>query len=170
MMTNRTRTSLAGWPAIVAAGILLLFAASGLSRARTLRRSPAPGVSPGQNAASLFASEKGKFRILVKGQQVGKEEFEIGPSGGNWTVHGTSEIQSPQGTAHVTGTLNLRADGTPIRYEWSTQGVKKASATIEFNGAVATAELRMEGARPYTQQFTFNSPRVAILDDNLYHQ
>ncbi|MGB0035112.1 MAG: hypothetical protein WBP79_06530, partial [Candidatus Acidiferrales bacterium] len=23
---------------------------------------------------------------------------------------------------------------------------------------------------PYTQQFTFNSPRVAILDDNLYHQ
>jgi hypothetical protein len=28
----------------------------------------------------------------------------------------------------------------------------------------------MEGARPFTQQFTFSSPRIAILDNNLYHQ
>jgi hypothetical protein len=28
----------------------------------------------------------------------------------------------------------------------------------------------MDGARPYTQQFTFNSPNVVILDDNMYHQ
>jgi hypothetical protein len=28
----------------------------------------------------------------------------------------------------------------------------------------------VEGARPYTQQFTFNSPMVVILDDNMYHQ
>lgn len=68
----------------------------------------------------------------------------------------------------VSGTLELHADGTPAHYEWSTQGAKKASATIAFSGATATIELRMEGARPYTQQFTFSSPQVAILDNNLY--
>jgi len=31
-------------------------------------------------------------------------------------------------------------------------------------------ELRMEGARPYTQQFTFNSDRVVVLDNNMYDQ
>lgn len=119
---------------------------------------------------SLFSSDKGKFRILVSGQQVGKEEFEIGLNGGNWVAHGTSEIQSPQGSAHVTGTLALRADGTPVHYDWSTTGAKKAAAAIEFNGSVATIQLHLENTRPFTQQFTFDSPRVAVLDNNLYHQ
>jgi len=121
-------------------------------------------------AASIFTQDKGKFRILVSGQQAGKEEFEIGPNGDNWIAHGTTEIQTPQGAAHVNGTLELRPDGTPLHYEWSTTGAKKAGATIVFNGATASVELRLEGVRPFTQQFTFNSPRVAILDNNLYYQ
>jgi hypothetical protein len=119
---------------------------------------------------SGFVADKGKFRIMVNGQQVGKEEFEIGPSGSDWVAHGTSEIQAPKGSSHVTGTLNLRPDGTPARYEWSTDGPKKASSVIAFNGVVASIELRVEGARPYTQQFTFSSPRIVVLDNNLYHQ
>lgn len=119
---------------------------------------------------SAFSSEKGKFRILIGGQQVGKEEFEIGQSGGNWIAKGTSEIQSSQGASHVSGTLSLRPDGTPLRYEWSTAGAKKAGAAIEFNGPVATIQLHLENTRPFTQQFTFESPRVAVLDNNLYHQ
>jgi hypothetical protein len=122
------------------------------------------------SASSIFTQDKGKFRILVSGQQAGKEEFEIGPSGENWIAHGTTEIQTPQGAAHVNGTLELRPDGTPLRYEWSTTGAKKAGATIVFNGATASVELRLEGMRPFTQQFTFNSSRIAILDNNLYYQ
>jgi hypothetical protein len=124
--------------------------------------------SPGVRPASLFAPEKGKFRILVNGQQMGKEDFEISPSGANWVARGTTEIQGAGGVTRISGTLELRADGTPTRYEWSTQGAKKASATIAFSGPVATIELRLEGTRPYTQQFTFASPQVAILDNNLY--
>lgn len=121
-------------------------------------------------AASIFTQDKGKFRIMVSGQQAGKEEFEIGPSGESWIAHGTTEIQTSQGAAHVTGTLELRSDGIPLHYEWSTTGAKKAGATIVFNGVTASVELRLEGMRPFTQQFTFNSPRVAILDNNLYYQ
>jgi|HubBroStandDraft_5_1064220.scaffolds.fasta_scaffold00545_6 hypothetical protein len=114
--------------------------------------------------------DKGKFKILVNGQPMGKEEFEIGSSGGGWLAHGSSEITTPQGVTKVTGTLTARPDGSPQHYDWSTQGVKKASAAISFANDVATAELHVEGARPYTQQFTFNSPMVVVLDDNMYHQ
>jgi hypothetical protein len=117
-----------------------------------------------------FVVDKGKFRIMVNGQQVGKEDFEIGPSGSDWVAHGSAEIQSPQGNTHVTGTLTVHADGTPAHYEWATQGAKKASAVIGFNGMSATVELQLQGARPFTQQFTFTSPLVVVLDNNLYHQ
>jgi hypothetical protein len=127
-------------------------------------------VSASAVSDSGFVADKGKFRIMVNGQQVGKEEFEIGPSGSDWVAHGTSEIQAPKGSSHVTGTLNLKPDGTPARYEWSTDGPKKASSVIVFNGVVANVELRVEGARPYTQQFTFSSPHIVVLDNNLYHQ
>jgi hypothetical protein len=125
--------------------------------------------APDKKSAGL-AADKGKFKILVNGQPSGKEEFEISSSGAKWVAKGNSEIQTPQGATKITGSLTTRADGSPESYDWSTQGAKKASAAIAFNADIATAELHMDGARPYTQQFTFNSPNVVILDDNMYHQ
>lgn len=121
-------------------------------------------------AALVFSPDKGKFKILVNGQPAGTEEFSLSANGGNWVARGTAEIQTPQGAAHVTGNLELRPDGAPVRYEWNMQGAKKAASTIVFTGATANVELRMEGARPYTQQFTFNSDRVIVLDNNMYDQ
>jgi hypothetical protein len=121
-------------------------------------------------AASAFETDKGRFRILVNGQQVGREEFEVAAQNGDWIARGATDIQSAQGNTHVTGTLDLHPDGTPAHYEWSAQGPKKASAAVTFDHAVATVELHLGNARPYTQQFTFATPRIAILDDNLYDQ
>jgi hypothetical protein len=143
--------------------ITLSTASSRAGRSSLMSTSPRP-------AASLIVADKGKLRILVNGQQVGKEEFEISPSGSNWVAKGTAEIQSAQGNSHVNGTLELMPDGTPLHYQWSTDAPKKASAVIAFNGPKADIELHLEGARPYNQQFTFNSPLVIILDNNLYHQ
>ncbi|HUO35462.1 MAG TPA: hypothetical protein VMU43_10765 [Candidatus Acidoferrum sp.] len=117
-----------------------------------------------------LASDKGKLRILVNGMQAGEEEYDISQGGGGWVAHGSSQLQTAQGTEKVSGTLSLRDDGTPIHYEWNTQGAKRASSTVDFNGTSVTAELHLEGMRPYTQQFTFNSPRILVLDNNLYHQ
>jgi hypothetical protein len=137
----------------------------------TTKSSPAFLAASHPGAGSTFAPEKGKFRVIVGGQEVGTEEFEISPSGGNWLARGTAQLHTAQGDSRVVGILNLTADGTPLRYEWSTQGAaKKASATIDFSGATANIDLRVDGARPFTQTFTFNSPRVAVLDNNLYHQ
>ncbi|HWG59921.1 MAG TPA: hypothetical protein VN661_12820 [Candidatus Acidoferrales bacterium] len=131
---------------------------------------PIVNAASPQGFTPTFSAEKGKFRIRVNGQDTGSEEFEISKNGENWVARGNSEIRGAQGTARVTGALTLRADGTPVRYEWSTQGPKKASAAIVFDGARATSDLRMQGAKDYTQQFTFPSSHVAILDNNLYDQ
>lgn len=129
-----------------------------------------PSMFAGSGSNSTLAPDKGKLRILVNGVQAGEEEFSISNESVGWIAHGSSELQTQQGAVHVTGTLSLHQDGTPARYEWTTQGSKKASSTVEFNGASATAELHLEGMRPYTQQFTFNSPHIIVLDNNLYHQ
>lgn len=121
-------------------------------------------------ASSLFSPDKGKFRIIINGQPAGHEEFEISEKGGNWVAHGSTEISSPQGSTRVTGTLELHPDGSPAQYDWTMQGAKRAAATIVFKGPTASIDLRVEGTRPYTQQLTFSSPRVAVVDNNLYHQ
>lgn len=153
----------------IAALLTVLAAASFAGRAHG-NGAPAARLSGGSKAASIFTRDKGTFHILVNGQPAGKEEFEIAPSGSDWIAHGHSEIQAGQGVTQVTGTLELHADGTPVRYEWSTEAAKKASGVITFDGPAASTELHVEGAQPYTQQFKFNSPQIAILDNNLYEQ
>lgn len=156
---------------LAASLLALLFAAGFSSKAWPARHAGWTVPEGGASVPSVLAQDKGKFRILVNGQVAGKEEFEIAPAGNDWVAHGTTQVQaSPNPATSVTGTLHLASDGTPLTYEWSTQGAKKASANIQFQGATATIELHLENARPFTQQFTFNTSRVAVLDNNLYHQ
>jgi len=123
----------------------------------------------GDSGSSLFAPDHGKFKIMVNGVQAGEETFDVSRDGNNWVARGTTEIQG--GATHVTGKLVLHPDGTPVRYDWSTVGgANKAAAAITFNGPTAMIDLHVEGKRPYTQQFTFGSPNIAILDNNLYDQ
>jgi hypothetical protein len=118
-----------------------------------------------------LSPDKGKFRDMVNGRRVGSEEFEISQDGQGWVAHATADVKDAKGsTTHITSTLRLRADGTPIHYEWSTEGPKKASSAVDFDNGTATIQLQIPGKNPYTQQLFFKSPRVAILDDNLYYQ
>ncbi len=119
----------------------------------------------------VLAQDKGKLTIKLGGQTVGHEEFEIAPSGGGWLAKGTAEIKPPEGSASkVSGSLTLQADGAPISYQWSAQAEKTNGAHILFANGVASITLEMQGARPFQQDLTFNSPLIAVLDNNLYHQ
>ena len=132
-----------------------------------------PGLTSGRAAASpggLFTADKGKLRILLDGQTVGAEEFEIAPSGSNWSARGKIELKVPEGSGtHVNATLILQPQGTPLSYEWTAQTGKKNAAHIAFAGGVAQITLEMEGARPFEQDLTFGSPLIAVLDNNVYH-
>src|SRR5216684_2157286 len=119
----------------------------------------------------VFAQDKGKLTIKLGGQTVGHEEFEIAPSGGGWLAKGTAEIKPPDGAASkVSGSLTLQPDGAPISYDWNAQAEKTNGAHILFANGIASITLEMQGARPFQQDLTFNSPLIAVLDNNLYHQ
>jgi hypothetical protein len=123
------------------------------------------------SGATVFAPDKGKLAIKLDGQTVGHEEFEIAPSGGGWTAKGTASINPPGGAASkITGTLTLQPDGAPLTYDWTAQAEKTNGAHVLFTNGVAKITLEMQGAHPYDQTFTFGTPLVAVLDNNLYHQ
>jgi hypothetical protein len=153
----------------VAALILAWIAAAGArGGAHGAQKSKEKNSEP----ASLLAPDQGTFAILVDGQAAGTEEFEIRPSGGGeWTARGSAEVAGEGGVkSKVTGKLQLSSDGAPRRYEWTTSSPRKAAATIMFEAGVAHAQLRIEGASPYSQDFDFKTPAVVILDNNMYHQ
>jgi hypothetical protein len=130
----------------------------------------ASGAGQFKNAAGVFSPDKGKLKILLDGQPVGNEEFEIAPSGDLWTAKGATEVHVPEaGRMRVNATLELRADGTPKSYVWTSQGEKKNSSHVIFEGGTAKITLEIEGARPFQQDVIFGTPLVAVLDNNLYH-
>lgn len=154
---NCRRKSLLGYAALLVIAVLFaLSAAAGDKKA-------APG--------SVFVSDKGKFNILLDGKSIGREEFEIQPSGADWIAKGSTSLQTPDGkSAKVTGNLTLQANGVPLTYDWTAQTDKSNSASIVFSNGVAKTTLQVQGARSFQQENTFNSPLIAVLDNNLYHQ
>jgi len=119
----------------------------------------------------IFSADKGKFRIVLDGHAVGDEVFEISASGNAWTARGTTTAHVPGGTdIKAFGQLKLSADGIPIRYDWSAEAQKKATGTVEFADGTAKCAANLGAASPLMKDFKFDSPRIAILDNNLYHQ
>ena len=140
-----------------------------------------------KTATGVLIQDKGKFTIKLAGQTVGHEEFEIAPAEGGWVAKGASDIKPPQGApSKVTGALILQSNGAPISYEWSAKTDKTNGAHILFANGVARITLEMEGAhlctpeeikdpnrtRPcfFEQDLSFNTPLIAVLDNNLYYQ
>src|SRR5271168_4045837 len=118
-------------------------------------------------APNIFVADKGKFAIQVDGKTVAHEEFEIAPAGGGWTAKGTTELKVPGTTpSSVSGTLILQPDGTPSSYASVSQAEKTTDAHILFANGIAKVTLEMHGAHPYEQDMSFNTPLIAILDNN----
>jgi hypothetical protein len=144
------------WLGIV---LMLACAAAGIA---DQKKNAAPG--------GVFAQDKGKLTIKLDGQTVGHEDFEIAPSGGGWLAKGDAEIKTTQSPSKVSGTLTLEPGGAPISYEWTSQAEKTNGAHVLFTNGVAKMTLQMQGAHPFDQTFTFDTPMIAVLDNNLYHQ
>jgi len=120
---------------------------------------------------SVFVADKGKFNILLDGKSIGREEFEIQPSGASWIAKGSATLQTPDGkSAKVAGTLTLQPNGIPVSYDWTAQTDKANSANIVFSNGVAKTTLQVQGAHSFQQENSFGSPLIAVLDNNLYHQ
>jgi hypothetical protein len=136
-------------------------------------RVPAQKQNNGKAAASMgvFTPDKGKFHIVLDGQVVGNEEFEISRSGDAWIARGSTTAHVPGGAdVKANGQLKLAADGSPIRYEWSAEAQKKATGAVDFENGTAKCLANLGAASPLMKDFKFDSSRIAVLDNNLYHQ
>src|SRR2546421_8338874 len=70
--------------------------------------------SAATSGPNVFVQDKGKLTIKLGGQTVGREEFEIAPSGGGWLAKGLAEIKPPEGEASkVSRSLTMQGDGAP---------------------------------------------------------
>lgn len=156
--------------ATILAGSLLVCSLFSLRSPAGPSRASRTALSPPETGS--ISAQKGKFRDMVNGQEVGAEQFDISSSGGGWLARGTVSVRSAQGPeTRITSLLQLRADGAPIHYEWTTAGgSKRAGASIDFDNGTATIHVQQNGGKPFTQQFFFKTPIVVVLDDNLYHQ
>jgi hypothetical protein len=153
------------WPSFtlsLSVALILAFAVAGVADQK--KNASAPG-------SSVFTQDNGKLTIKLDGQTVGHEEFEITPSGAGWLAKGNAEIKPANGSSSkISGSLTLQPDGAPISYEWTSQAEKTNSARFLFTNGLAKMTLQMQGAHPFDQTFTFDTPLIAVLDNNLYHQ
>jgi hypothetical protein len=162
-IASQSRTTSKSAATLLVLSALALATLFATTHAAAKAKAPAP--------ASVFVPDKGKFAIQLDGKTVAHEEFEISPSAGGWVAKGTTELKVPQTPAStVSGTLTLQPDGTPISYQWTSQAEQTNGAHILFANGVAKVTLEMQGARPFEQDMSFNTPLVVILDNNLYHQ
>lgn len=121
--------------------------------------------------ASVFSPDKGKLRVTISGQAVGNEDFEITQSGGDWITHSSMSAHAPSGgEIKAAGHLKLAADGSPIHYDWSAEAQKKATGVVEFVNGTAKCSGDFGLAVPLRKDFVFSTPRIAVLDNNLYYQ
>jgi hypothetical protein len=129
-----------------------------------------PPANPA-NTPSVFSPDKGKFRVTIGGQQVGTENFELSPSGETWIERSSMTAHAPGGgEVKAAGQLTLASDGSPIHYEWSAEAQKKANGSVEFSSGTAKCSADFGAAALMRKDFTFASPHVAVLDNNLYYQ
>ena len=128
--------------------------------------------SPRPVADASFTPDKGKLRILQQGVEAGTEEFSFAPAGNGWLMEDETIIRVPGSTEmRTSGQLRISADGAPQHYTWNAQGDKRASGVVDFENGTAKTSTTVSGAKqPVRQDFTFASPRLAVLDNNLYEQ
>jgi hypothetical protein len=126
----------------------------------------------GEAPAAALAEDKGRFRVVLDGQPTGTEDFSIVRSGNEWIARGAVEIPGEGGVSKLTSKLRLAANGAPLEYEydWSPVNGKKIAAVVTFQDGTARVETQFQGTTPFVQEFKFDSPRVAVLDNNLHHQ
>jgi hypothetical protein len=119
--------------------------------------------------AAAPESHEGQLRILVDGQLIGRERYQIARTATEIQANGEVELEIGGQKLRQTSRLLLGADHAPRSYEWKTETPKPAWVRIDFADAVATVRYLPPDGKEDQQIFAFDTPRVALLDNNFFH-
>jgi hypothetical protein len=113
-------------------------------------------------------AEEGSFRVFAGGKQLGTETFHIVRDGADWVAEGQVTLDSSEGKLQQATKLLLTANGGLRSYSWEQSSPKKASANVTYQDGKAVIEYTIEG-RTERAEYSFATPQVAILDNNVFH-
>jgi len=119
-------------------------------------------------APGAAQTQKGELRILYRGEEIGREAFEI--SGTATELHARSDItyRIDANTMRQTTDLLLGGDGVPRRYEWKLEEPRQSWLRMEFEAGRATVSFPRDDGKDEQQVYDFDG-RVALLDINVFH-
>ncbi len=124
------------------------------------------GVLLAQQPAPL--TDKGVFRILAEGKQIGTERFEIESTGSGYRARGDLQVRMPgAGEATESSVLNLNGNFEVTSYTRIQKAPKKASAQVEFSSG--TAKAHYVGTSGEADYVYYLEPKVVVLDTNFFH-
>jgi hypothetical protein len=113
-------------------------------------------------------SQRGELRVLYRGEEIGRELYEINSTATETHARGDIAFRIQGGTLRQTTDLLLGGDSAPRRYEWKLQEPRKSWLRMEFEGGRATVWFPRSDGKEDEQVFDF-AGRVALLDNNVYH-
>lgn len=118
--------------------------------------------------AALAQSQRGELRVLYRGEEIGREAYEISGTATELHVRGDITFRLDASKMRQTTDLLLSGDAAPRRYEWKLEEPRKSWLRMEFEGGRATVSFPRGDGKEEQQVFDFGG-RVAVLDNNVYH-
>jgi hypothetical protein len=123
--------------------------------------------TPAQAPADSFL-DHGTLKILVGGQLLGTEHFDIEAAGEGYRMKGDLKLKMPNGAdATESAVLNLNHDLIVTSYMRLQKSPKRASIQVNIAGGQATAHYSTpEGDKDFDFML---EPAMVILDTNFFH-
>jgi len=126
-------------------------------------------VVSGWAQGALAPVERGTFEILLGGQKIGTETYEIQSRETEIEVRGWVELSLNGQSLKQTTTLILSPAFQLRRYEWQQQAPKQTFARVQFDGTKASMEFPLTADTLDQREFLFETPDLVVLDNNVFH-
>ncbi len=126
-------------------------------------------AAPRLRAQGRLAPDRGVFRILLDGREVGGETFRIFREQNGWKAKGTIELRLPgQAPERDRADLTLASNGSPVSYRWTGESPETRTIEVSFRGDAAEMTLNRPGAVPAIEAYRFPQGHIVVLDNNVY--
>lgn len=120
-------------------------------------------------SGQTFRKQEGVLLVSSGGEVLGRERFRVSRSGDG--IEATAEIDMQVGDTRVrqTTSMTLSLSGEPRSYRWQMKEPRSAKIEVKFQDGRAVVVFPLDNGGKDQKEFHFNTGRVALLDNNVFH-